>query len=428
MTKTVALSRKEQVRLEVLGQVKAGHVDVGKAAELLKVSYRQMLRIKARFDKKGGAGLAHRLRGRPSNRRVDGAYKRRVVELYRKQYGDFGPTLAAQVLWDRDQVKVNHETLRGWLLENALWKKRRKRQKHRSRREPRAHRGEMLQLDGSPHDWLEGRGPRCVLIEGVDDATGAAYGRFYPEETSAAVMDLLLGYIRRHGMPRSLYVDKDSIYVVNNREPTAREILTGTEPLTQVGRALRELQVELIAADSPQAKGRVERVHGTHQDRLTKLLRLEGICTLEAANAYLEEHYWRDYNQRFARLPAKAADLHRKAGRGLVLEEILCHKEARTVGRDWCVVYGKRVFQLAPKHQNLALAGREILVLEKLDGTLLLRHQGRDLDHWRRPPRSAAGPGASPAPGTAPAAPPLAPPPPKPPAPRTPTPVTLLSG
>jgi transposase len=412
------MSRREQLRLEVLAQVKSGRITLVKAAELLGVCYRQVLRMDRRYRRLGAAGLVHRLRGRPSNHRADGRHKARVLKVYQERYGDFGPTLAAEMLQEREQVPVNHETLRGWLLEKGLWKKRRKRQKHRSRREPRSHKGEMLQFDGSPHDWLEGRGPRFTLIEGVDDATGEAYGRFYPEETSEAVMDLLTRYIRLKGIPRSLYVDKDSIYVVNNREPTGREILAGKEPLTQVGRALGELSVELIVANSPQAKGRVERVHGTHQDRLTKLLRLEGICTMETANTYLEEHYWKSHNARFGRSPRKPADLHKKLLRGQVLEEILCRKELRTVSRDWCVVYGKRVFQLGEKHQSLALAGQEILVLEKLDGTILLKHRGKDLSYWQRPPRIASAMGASPAPGRAAASPPPAPAPPKPPSPQ----------
>jgi transposase len=428
VTKTVTMSRKEQLRLEVLAQVKARRIRLRKAAQLLRVSYRQVLRINARYRKRGGAGLAHGLRGRPSNHRTDAKLKARVLQRYQAQYGDFGPTLAAEMLAQRDQITVDHETLRGWLLEKGLWKKRRKRQQHRSRREPKAHRGELLQLDGSPHAWLEGRGPRCSLVEAVDDATGETYGRLYPEETSEAVMDLLTRYLRRYGIPRALYVDKDSIYVVNNREPTAREILTGREPVTQVGRALQELAVELIVADSPQAKGRVERVHGTQQDRLVKLLRLEGIGTLEAANAYLEQQYWSLYNARFARPPRDQADLHRKAGKALKIEEILCFKETRTVSRDWCVVYGKRVFQLGPRHQSLALAGRKIQVLEKLDGTILLRHRGTNLAFWQRPPRPAAALGASPVPLQASAAPQPSVTPEKPPTPQSHSHVTVLSG
>src|SRR5829696_4587475 len=356
------MSRKERTRLEVFARVKAGGVTRVKASALLALSYRQTLRSYARYAAGGAAGLAHGLRGKPSNRGHDAAHRRAVLAAYRAAYAGFGPTLAAEQMGERDKLSVDHETLRRWLLAEGLWKGSRKRQKHRSRRERRAHAGELVQLDGSPHAWLEGRGPRLTLVEFVDDATGRAYGRFYAEETTGAVMDCLARYAGRHGLPRSLYVDKDSIYVVNNREPTGAEILGQREPVTQFGRAMGELGIGLVVANSPQAKGRVERVHGTHQDRLVKLLRLENVATMAAANDYLERRYWPDYNAKFAVPAAAAADLHRKPPRGLDLSEVLCVKEARTVGRDWCVCYERRVLQVGARHQSLALAGRAVEV------------------------------------------------------------------
>src|SRR5687768_10624877 len=310
------MSREERVRLEVFARVRAGGVTRLKAAELLGLSYRQTLRSYARYAAGGAAGLAHGLRGKPSNRGHDAAHRRAVLAAYRARYAGFGPTLAAEQMLARQKLSVDHETLRRWLEADGLWKGSRKRQKHRSRRERREHAGELVQLDGSPHAWLGGRGPRMTLVEFVDDATGRAYGRFYPEETTEAVMDCLMRYAGRHGLPRSLYVDRDSIYVVNNRGPTGAEILAAREPVTQFGRAMAELGVAVITANSPQAKGRVERVHGTHQDRLVKLLRLEGVATMAAANEYLERRYWRDYNAKFAKPAASPADLHRKAPRG----------------------------------------------------------------------------------------------------------------
>ncbi len=248
-----------------------------------------------------------------------------------------------------------------------------------------------MQLDGSPHDWLEGRGPRLTLIEFVDDATSRAYGRFYAEETTQAVMDCLGRYARRHGLPRALYVDKDSIYTVNNREATGAEILAGREPQTQFARAAAELGIAIILANSPQAKGRVERVHGTHQDRLVKLMRLAGISTMEQANAYLEDYYWSAYNARFAVAAVAAvaaepaADLHRPVSTtvtGLVaLDQALCLKEARTVGRDWCICYERRVLQVAIRHQSLALAGRRVEVRAHAGGRLTVWFGGRELEH-----------------------------------------------
>jgi transposase len=377
---TLLMSRKERTRLEIFARVKAGGVTRVKASELLALSYRQTLRAYARYAAGGAAGLAHGLRGRPSNRGVDAAHRQAVLAAYRAHYPGFGPTLAAEQLAERQKLSVDHETLRRWLVAGGLWTGSRKRQPHRSRRERRAYAGELVQLDGSPHAWLERRGPRFTLVEFVDDATGRAYGRFYAEETTEAVMDCLMRYVGRHGLPRSLYVDKDSIYVVNNREPTGAEILAGREPVTQFGRAMAELGVTVILANSPQAKGRVERVHGTHQDRLVKLLRLEGAATMAAANDYLERRYWADYNAKFARPAAEPADLHRRTPpRGLDLAQVLCLKEGRTVGRDWCVCYERRVLQIDVKHQSLALAGRGVEVRRHLDGRVALWFRGRAL-------------------------------------------------
>jgi hypothetical protein len=375
------MSRKEQVRLEVFARVKAGEVTRVKASELLGLSYRQTLRAYARYAAGGAAGLSHGLRGKASNRGTDAAHRAAVLAAYRASYGGFGPTLAAEEMSGRQKLSVDHETLRRWLVAEGLWKGSRKGQKHRSRRERRGHAGELVQLDGSPHAWLGGRGPRLTLVEFVDDATGRAYGRFYAEETTEAVMDCLMRYAGRHGLPRALYVDKDSIYVVNNREPTGAEILEHREPVTQFGRAAAELGVGIIVANSPQAKGRVERVHGTHQDRLVKVLRLAGVATMDAANEYLERHYWAAYNAKFAVAAAKSADLHRRPPRGLDLEQVLCLKASRTVGRDWCVCYERRVLQVGAKHQSLALAGRRVEVRQYPDGRVSLWFRGRVLGH-----------------------------------------------
>ena len=389
MTDLMATSVKERLWLEVLGRVKRGEITRAKAGRLMKSSYRQVLRRYERYARSGVLGLVHKLRGRPSNRRSDAALRRRVLAAYRKDYMDFGPTLAVEQMQSRQKISVDHETLRRWLLAEGLWSQRRQRQKHRERRERRECSGEMLQFDGSPHAWLEDRGPRLTLIEGVDDATGFAYGRFYSGETTAAVMDVLHRYIVNHGIPRSLYVDKAGIYTVNNRLPTAAEALSGKPPVTQMGRCAGELSMELILAHSPQAKGRVERVHGTHQDRLVKLLRLEKISTMEAANGYLEQTYWASYNRKFARAAACSQDLHRRVPAGLDLSEVLCVKEPRQVSCDWCVVYENRVMQIAARHQSLNLAGSKVEVLAKLDGTLVLKHRGRKLEYKELPVRPA---------------------------------------
>ena len=390
MSETVLMSRKERLRMELFARVKAGDITRRRAAGLLGLSYRQTLRAYDRYAADGAAGLAHGLRGKSSNHRRDPEHRERALALYRKSYAGFGPTLAAEQMLERDEFVVDHETLRRWLSAEGLWKGSRKGQKHRSRRERRPCAGELVQLDGSPHAWLEGRGPRMSLVEFVDDATSLAYGRFYPEETTEALMDCLGRYIGRVGVPCALYVDKDGIFVVNNREPTGKEILENKEPVTQFGRACAELGVKVIVADSPQAKGRVERVHGTHQDRLVNLLRLEKVDTMAGANAYLEATYWAAYNRKFAKPPTAEADLHRKLPAGTDLDQVLCLKEQRTVGKDWCVSYRRRVLQVAAKHQSLGLAGQTLEVRQHLDGRLTLHARGRQLEHEELEARPAA--------------------------------------
>lgn len=262
-------------------------------------------------------------------------------------------------------------------------------------------------MDGSTHDWFEGRRGLCVLFVMIDDATGRVFCRFDESEDTASAFDLFGRYVRRHGLPVALYVDKDSIYRVN--DPQAREHgqQMGKMPLTQFGRAMKQVGVELICANSPQAKGRVERVNGTLQDRLVKALRLAGISTIEGANAFLEQQFLREHNRRFGQNAACGADVHRPVPPGLVLSEILCVQASRTVGRDWCVTYGRQVLQLDKRHEKLALAGREITVLELACGQLRLMHRGHRL-RWRavpaRPaPQAAPKPAATPTPWRPPA-------------------------
>lgn len=287
---------------------------------------------------------------------------------------------------------VGRETLWRWLLAEGLWARRRRVKAHRSRRERRSCLGEMVQMDGSHHDWFEGRGPWCVLMVMVDDATGRTYAQFFESETSVAAFEVFGGYVRRHGIPLSLYVDRDSIYRCD-RQATVDEELQGSGGVTQFGRAMKRLDVELILAHSPQAKGRVERMNGTLQDRLVKELRLAGISDNAAANAFLIKRFLPGLNRRFMVSAKSDADLHRGVGRGVKLDEILCFEQKRKVSNDWCVSWRTRVFQLDRRHEAMGLSGREVIVREKLDGTIQLLSQGHRL-HWRelseRPPRKSA--------------------------------------
>jgi hypothetical protein len=237
-------------------------------------------------------------------------------------------------------------------------------------------------MDGSTHDWFEGRRGSCVLFVLIDDASGRLFCRFYESEDTHSAFDVFGRYARQRGLPAALYVDKDSIYRVNDPEARARGRQRGKLPVTQFGRAMGQLGVELIFANSPQAKGRVERANGILQDRLVKALRLAGVSSLEQANEFLERQFLPEHNRKFGKVAAGQADVHRKLPVGLVLAEVLCVQETRTVGRDWCVVYGQQVLQLDKRHEKLALAGRKVTVLELATGQLRLLYRGHRL-RWK---------------------------------------------
>ena len=378
------LSRKERLRLEVLLKVQKGGISLAKAAGLLNLSYRQVLRIWQRFGAEGGQGLKHGLRDRPSNRQIDLGRRERVLELYQMKYGDFGPTLALEYLQKVDGEDLSKETLRGWLIGAGLWRPRRRGSPHREWRERRAHWGELVQMDGSEHDWFEGRRDRASLMVLIDDATNWTHAKFFESETTAAAMTVFQEYVGYYGLPRALYVDRDSIYETT-RDSTVDEALRDASPLTQFGRAMQELEVGLILAHSPQAKGRVERRHGVFQDRLVKALRLKKIRALDVANRYLDDEFLDDLNDRFHVEARSPTDLHRSVPRGLKLEHVLCYQEDRLVQNDWTLSWCNRILQLGPRHQRLGLARKKILVSELLDGTLRLTYRGEPLE-WRELP------------------------------------------
>lgn len=382
------LSGKERLRLEVLTKVRKGGINLAKAAELLGVSYRQVLRIWQRFLSEGSLGLKHGLRDQASNRRIETGRRERVLELYQAKYVDFGPTLAAEYLRKDDGEDLSQETLRRWLIEAGLWQARLRGAVHRQWRERRAHWGELVQMDGSEHDWFEGRRPRASMMVMIDDATNWTHAKFFESETTAAAMGVFQEYVGYYGLPRALYVDRDSIYETT-RDSTVDEALRDAAPLTQFGRAMQELDVGLILAHSPQAKGRVERRHGVFQDRFVKALRLRKIDSLEDANEYLEQEFLDELNERFHAPARSETDLHRSVPRGVRLEHVLCYQEQRVVQNDWTVSWCNRIFQLDERHQKLALARKKILVSELLDGQIRLTHQTRELIWIELPARPA---------------------------------------
>jgi transposase len=381
---SVGLNKKERGRLEILKKVDASKLSRRKGATLLGVSYRQMLRLVQRYAAEGMIGLQHRLRNRGSNRRIDGGRRKRILELYQSKYHDFGPTLAAEYLLRDEQEGVGVETLRHWLIDEGLWQARRQGARHRQWRERREHWGELVQMDGSDHDWFEGRRPRASLMVMIDDATNWTHAKFFESETTVAAMTVFWEYVGWYGLPLALYVDRDSIYETT-RDSTVDEALRDASPLTQFGRAMETLGVGLVLAHSPQAKGRVERRHGVFQDRLVKALRLKKIKTLDVANGYLNNEFLDDLNERFHVEARSPTDLHRSLPRGVKLEHVLCHQEERLVQNDWTVSWCNRILQLGERHQRLGLAQKKILVSELLDGTLRLTYRGNTLE-WRELP------------------------------------------
>jgi transposase len=378
------MSRRELERVEVLGRVKSKDLRVVDAAVLMRLSYRQAKRLWRRYREAGAVGLKHRSAGRRSHRAYREKFRQKVLGLVREKYGGgigerLGPTLAAEHLASEEGLKLDAETLRRWMLAEGLWSRERRRRRHRRRRERKEHFGEMLQMDGSFHAWLEERGPEGCLMDLVDDATNTTLARLGEEETIWAAAGALRAWIERYGVPQALYVDWKNLY---QRAANAEERRRGEEPITQFGRMCRKLGIELIAASSPQAKGRVERVHGTHQDRLVKKLRLRRIASHAEANRYLEAEYLREHNQRFGRVAVRREDYHRRAPCGAKLDKIFRLETERVIGDDWVVRYANRFFQLEPKSPHYAPARGRVVVCEGPEGRLEIEYRGRAV-RWR---------------------------------------------
>lgn len=370
----VMMSMKELRRLHVIRHAMEKKLTQVKAGTLVGLTARHVRRLIHRVRAEGDAGLAHRGRGKPSNRQIPEKVKVKVLTLYAQRYGDFGPTLAAEKLAERHGITLSAETLRQWLRERGIDHFTRRKRPHRAWRARKAHVGELIQLDGSHHDWLEGRGPRCVLMAYIDDASSRVYARFYEYEGTIPAMDSFQRYVRQYGLPLAVYADKHTTYH-SPVEPTVDEQLAGVKPTSQFGRALGELGVELIPAHSPQAKGRVERLFHTFQDRLIKELRLAGVATLDAANRFLD-NYLPIYNRRFAVPPAQATDLHRPRPARRDLDRILCLKTKRVLRRDWTVAHDGQLYQI-----HDPLRATHVQVEERVDGRRRITHHGRPLGY-----------------------------------------------
>src|SRR5438132_215695 len=350
----------------------------------MRVSYRQAKRLWKRYREEGAAGLKHRSAGTSSHRAYERKFRRTVLRRVREKYGGrvgerFGPTLAAEHLASEDGLQVDAETLRRWMLAEGLWSRERKRRAHRRRRERKEHFGEMVQMDGSFHRWLEERGPEGCLIDLVDDATNTTWAQLGEQETIWAAADGLRAWIERYGVPLALYVDWKNLY---KRPATPKEQLRGEEPITQFGRMCARLRIEVIAASSPQAKGRVERNHGTHQDRLVKKLRRKQIRSLEEMNVYLEEQYCGEHNARFAVAATARQDYHLPSPGTRRLGAILRLETERVLSNDWVVRHENRLYQVEQQSQHQAPAKSKVTVCEWENGRMEIHYRGQKLK-WK---------------------------------------------
>ena len=369
------MSKQELRRVEVLTEVLAGSRTTESAAGVLGVSLRQAQRLVARYRDGGGGALIHKSRGRPASNKLASGVRELVLELVRQNYRDFGPTLAAEVLLERHGIEVSRETLRKWMVEADVWLSRKQRRSFHQPRLRRESYGELIQIDGSKHRWFEDRGESCTLLVFIDDATSKLMQlRFVPSESTGSYFEALQGYLAPHGCPVAFYSDKHSVFRINRDAQ-------GGSGMTQFGRALAELNIEIICANSSQAKGRVERANRTLQDRLVKELRLENVCDMDTGNAFLPG-FLKRFNERFALHAAKPENLHRalnvKTDR---LNDILCHREQRYVSDQLTMSYDRKQIILERNELSEGLGGKYVDLYEFPDGMLEVRAKGRTLPY-----------------------------------------------
>lgn len=359
----VTMSLREVRRLSVIREVIRKQIGQRRAGEVLGLSERQVRRLAHSVQQEGDLGVIHKGRGRASNRRISVKVQQKVFGLYRRRYAGFGPTLATENLLEEDGIRISRETLRKWLLDAGLWQRRRRSAVHRSWRARKECFGEMIQIDGSHHAWLEDRGAEMVLMGYIDDATGEMFGRFYDHEGTLPAMDSFQRYTKRYGLPVSVYLDRHTTYK-SNKKLSAWEQAEGMVAMSQFERALDELGVEVIHAYSPQAKGRIERAFGTLQDRLVKEMRLHGITTMEQANQFLEA-YWPRFNRQFRVCPANPTNAHVRLPARFNLDAYLCIKITRTLAKDNTIAHYGKLYQIeTPVHS------KKVIIHHRIDGSM----------------------------------------------------------
>jgi len=402
-TERIALNQRERERLKVLYEVRQKHLTQLEAAERLRVTDRHVRRLLLALEERGDGAVVHGLRGRPSNRKLGASFEQRIVTRVRQRYADFGPTLAAEHL-AKEGLAVSRETLRRWLTRAQLWRPRSQRVKAvHVWRERRACFGEMVMQDSSPFGWLEERGPACQLIAVIDDATSRLWARLVEHDSTEENLRTLGGWLQRYGRPLAHYTDKNSIFRHRSGAAALQEQLRGEEARSQFGRALHELGIEWIAAHSPQAKGRIERLFGTLQDRLVKEMRLAGIDSLVAANHFLETRFLPEWEQRFTVQPRHPRNAHRRLDREHRLEEILSVRAARKVAPDHTVSWEGVRWGVPREEVCAGLRGAAVEIERRLDGSHWLRFRKRylPLRHCPEPMPAFASPSGLRPPGLA---------------------------
>ena len=374
----IKMSKKELNRLEVIHKVLEKRIKQKVAAELLNLCVRQVGRIVKKVRQQGDTSIVHGNRGNKSNRKFSDKFRKNVLKIVKKKYHDFGPTFATEKLEELDNTKVSKETLRIWMIEEHIWTPRKLKNKGKVHlwRERKECFGEMVLLDGSIHDWLEGRGPKMVLMAYIDDSTGKPAGRFYPAEDVTSAMDSFKRYIKKHGIPESIYFDRHSVYKTT-RQPHIDEELKDVLPKTQFEKVLAILGVKAIHAYSPQAKGRIERLFKTFQDRLIKEMRLANVCTMEDANKFLQT-YLPKYILRFSIPAENQKNLHRKIPKTLDINWVFAFRDERTISNDFTVRWNNRFFLLIKP--TTSLKRKKCMVLENLKGQIRICYKDKILE------------------------------------------------
>jgi hypothetical protein len=368
----IMATQEELKRLNVIHKVLDKSITQIEAAGILDLTDRHIRRMAARIAKEGDKGIVHKLRGKPAHNCTLDRVKIKALNLCKDSYEGFSPTLASEKLFERDKIKVSRELLRTWFIKEHIAYASRRARPHRNWRERKMHYGQMVQADSSHHDWFGGRGPWCVLMGQIDDATSKVSAEFHGYEGTLPFMASFKSYIKAKGIPVSVYIDRHTTYK-SNKKPSIEDELEDEEPLTQVGRALKELGVDVIFAHSAQAKGRVERLFRTFQDRLVKEMRLRKIKSIEEANSFLKE-YLPVYNKRFSMPAAKSADLHRPLPKGIDLDKILCKRTERVLRNDWTVAHDKKLYQIESN-----VRAKKVTLEERTDGSLLILHKNMAL-------------------------------------------------